>query len=65
MKIRVNKSACTGHTMCNFHAPDVYPLDDDGYNALDGEYDVEPGLEDAARRGALNCPERAIEVIEE
>jgi ferredoxin len=51
--------------MCNFHAPDVYPLDDDGYNALDGEYDVEPGLEDAARRGALNCPERAIEVIEE
>jgi ferredoxin len=51
--------------MCHFHAPDVYPLDEDGYNALNGEYDVAPALEEAARRGALNCPERAIEVLED
>lgn len=62
MKIRVDRSACTGHAMCNFNAPGVFPLDDLGYNALDGEIEIPDELADQARRGALACPEQAITV---
>jgi ferredoxin len=51
--------------MCNFNAPAVYPLDSDGYISLDGEVDVPPGEEEAARRGAHACPERVITVVED
>jgi ferredoxin len=50
--------------MCFANAPDVYELDDVGYNVLDGEMKVDPALTEQARRGADACPERAITVIE-
>ena len=63
MKIHVDRSKCQGHAMCFTHAPEIYPLDDLGYTALDGEHDVAPGQEDAAERGAKACPERVITVL--
>jgi ferredoxin len=63
MKIHINKDACVGHARCAAVAPEIFPLDDDGYIAV-REIDVPPGKEDLARRGARACPERVITVEE-
>ena len=65
MRIRVDRQRCTGHAMCHANAPDVYDLDDVGYNVLDGEAEVDDALADQARRGADSCPERAIVIVSE
>jgi ferredoxin len=64
MKVTVDRSKCTGHARCAATGPDVYPLDDEGYNALEGETEVPAGLEQQAVDGAAACPERAITVID-
>lgn len=63
MKIRIDKARCVGNARCAAVAPDLFPLDDAGYIAVE-EIDVPPGQEELARRGALACPERII-VIED
>jgi ferredoxin len=63
MRIEVDVEACTGHGRCYTLAPEVYEPDDDGYCAT-RSLAVRPGSEEAARRGARACPERAITVIE-
>ena len=64
MKIRIEKSACVGNARCAAVAGDLYPLDDDGYIAID-HIDVPAGQEQTARRGARACPERIITVEED
>jgi ferredoxin len=59
MKIRIEKAACVGNARCAAVAEDLYPLDDDGYIAIDG-FVVPEGKELLARRGAKACPERII-----
>ena len=63
MKIIVAPDRCQGHARCLAEGPDIYVLDDVGYNStnVDG---VPALLEDQARRGALACPEQAITVEE-
>jgi ferredoxin len=63
MKVRINKSMCVGNARCAAVAPQLFPLDDDGYISVE-EIQVPPGMEELARRGAKACPERII-VIEE
>ncbi len=64
MKIRIQKSACVGNARCAAIAPDLFPLDDDGYIAVE-EIDVPKGMEALAQRGARACPERIIIVVED
>ena len=64
MRIVVDPDVCTGHGRCYSLAPEVYEPDDDGYCATRA-LDVPAGLEDQARLGATNCPERAITVTHE
>ena len=64
MKIIVDKAKCTGHARCAGVAPEVYRLDESGYNAM-GEAEVPDGLQDKARRGARACPEGAIRIVED
>jgi ferredoxin len=64
MKIRIEKSQCVGNARCHAVAEQLYPLDDDGYIDTEG-FDVPPGEEQLARRGARACPERIIFVVEE
>lgn len=64
MKIRIEKSACVGNARCAAISEELFPLDDDGYIAVE-EVDVPPGMEDLARRGARACPERIIVVVED
>ena len=61
MRVRVEKSGCVGNARCWVIAPELYPLDDEGYIATTG-FDVPPGQEQLARRGARACPERVIAV---
>ena len=63
MRVAVDKEKCTGHARCAAFGPDIYELDDNGYCVID-TLEVPAGLEDQARAGALNCPERAITVEE-
>jgi ferredoxin len=63
MKIRIDKSACVGNARCAAVSEELFPLNEDGYIAVE-QVDVPPGMEDLARRGARACPERII-VIEE
>lgn len=64
LKIRIDKAQCVGNARCHAVAEHLYPLDDDGYIAVEG-FDVPPGQETLARRGARACPERIITVVEE
>ena len=64
MKLRIDKKNCVGNARCAAISEELFPLDDDGYIAVE-EVDVPPGMEDLARRGARACPERIIEVIDE
>jgi ferredoxin len=61
MRVHVDVEKCTGHARCWSLAPEVYELDDLGYNVTPVK-DVPPELEEAARKGALACPELAITV---
>jgi ferredoxin len=63
VKLCIDKADCVGNARCAAVAPELFPLDDDGYIAV-SEIDVPPGSEELARRGAKACPERII-VIEE
>jgi ferredoxin len=61
VRVSVDRDRCTGHALCRAAAPDVYVLDDLGYNVTPtGEVAAE--LAEQARRGALSCPESAISV---
>ena len=63
MKIRIDKAACVGNARCAAVSERLFPLDEDGYIAVEA-VDVPPGMEQLARRGARACPERII-IIEE
>ena len=64
MRVRVDREKCTGHGRCYALAPEVYDADDEG-SCVIPEQQVLPEHADVARRGALNCPEDAIEISEE
>lgn len=63
MRITVDRALCTGHGRCYVLAPEVYDADDEGYSVVRAEA-VAAEHEEAARRGASNCPEDAIAVLE-
>lgn len=64
MKIRIEKSACVGNARCWATAPELFPLDENGYIAVE-EVVVPRGKEELARLGAAACPERIIVIEEE
>jgi ferredoxin len=61
--VSLDQSKCSGHARCNAVSPEVYTLDDDGYCNID-ELTVPAELEQAARDGAVACPERALTITE-
>jgi ferredoxin len=61
VRIAVDKSRCDGHARCFALAPEVYPLDAEGYCALDDVL-IDAALLEPAQRGAAACPEQAISV---
>jgi ferredoxin len=65
MRMKIDGENCSGHGRCAKYAPNVFRLDDDGYNAdRGGEIEVPAGEEKAALMGMKACPEKAISVVE-
>ncbi len=65
MKVRIDPQRCQGHGRCYDLAPELFGDDDEGYGMVLNDGEVPPAAEHAARRAVSNCPERAIELIEE
>jgi len=63
LKMIVDRERCQGHALCAAQSPDVFELDEFGYNSM-GEFIVKPGHEEAAREAAAWCPEEAITIVE-
>ena len=63
MKVRLDRSRCAGHAQCHANAPDLFPIDDEGYCTLTA-LEVPPGQEAAARAGVDSCPEIALSIAE-
>jgi ferredoxin len=65
VKVQISSELCQGHGRCYDLVPDLFGEDDQGYSRLLGDGTVPPGKEREARLAESNCPERAIEVLEE
>jgi len=65
LKVRVDRERCQGHARCFALAPELFELDEWG-NARERDNGVvTPALEVKARLAQSNCPEFAIDVVEE
>lgn len=61
VKIRVNVEGCVGHARCAAVAPEVYELDDNGFNTTPYK-EVDEEWRKQAVRGMRACPEKIIVV---
>jgi len=64
VKLQIDVGMCQGNGRCYDLAPDLFGDDDEGYGKVRGDGVVSPEKEDDARRAVLNCPERAIRLLE-
>ena len=65
VKVHIDSGRCQGHGRCYDLAPGLFGDDDEGYGQVLGNGIVPPGEEKAARLAVANCPERAIDLLEE
>jgi len=65
VKVQISSERCQGHGRCYDLAPDLFGEDDEGYGTVLGTGVVPAGRENDARRASANCPERAVDVLEE
>jgi ferredoxin len=65
MKVHVDAERCQGHGRCYALAPELFEPDDFGDGSEVGDGVVPPDREHTARLAVANCPEHAIEVIED
>jgi ferredoxin len=65
VKLQISPDACQGHGRCYDLAPGLFGEDDEGYGQVLGDGIVSPDREREARLAVANCPERAIELLEE
>ena len=65
LKVKVDRDKCQGHARCAALAPELFELDELGNAREKGDGIVPPALAHKADLAKANCPELAIEVIEE
>jgi ferredoxin len=65
VKVRIDSEKCQGHGRCYDLAPDLFGDDEEGFGQVLGDGAVSPDSERQANLAVANCPERAIEIIEE
>jgi ferredoxin len=65
MRLRIDPECCQGHARCFALAPDLFDIDDFGQSSVRSDGPVPPDREGAARLAIANCPEFAIEAIED
>lgn len=59
MRVAVDHEKCQGHAVCYLMAPELFPLDDLGYSALE-DTEVGEAEEETVRRVVAACPEWAL-----
>ena len=64
MKVKVDTARCVGHARCAAVAPEVFSLNDDGFNVTP-EKEVDKAQEQLAIRGMRACPEMVISIESE
>jgi ferredoxin len=65
MRVRIDPERCQGHGRCYDLAPDLFAEDEDGYGTVLGDGGVPEDREDDAELAIANCPEQAIDALEE
>jgi ferredoxin len=65
MKVHIDTDVCQGHGRCYDLAPGLFGDDEEGYGQVLGDGVVSAGNEHDARLAVANCPERAVELVEE
>ena len=65
LTLKVDADRCQGHNRCKVLAPELFVLDEMGNSRPAGTGVVPAGLEEKAYLAKANCPDLAIEIIEE
>jgi ferredoxin len=65
MKVQISSERCQGHGRCYDLAPALFGDDDEGYGTVLGDGTVSPDQAHDARIAVANCPEHAVELLEE
>jgi ferredoxin len=65
VKVQIDSGRCQGHGRCYDLARGLFGEDDEGYGTVLGDGVVPPGQKHDARLAVSNCPERAIQLLEE
>jgi len=65
MKVKVDSEKCQGHNRCYAMAPGMFKVDELGYATPRGDGTITPETLALAKKAVDNCPERAIEVVDE
>ena len=63
--VRIDPEKCQGHARCHALAADLFELDEFGNARVRGSGRIPPALEDQAWIARANCPELAVEIVEE
>jgi ferredoxin len=58
MKVHVDRRLCEGNGLCEFYAPAVFSVDEDGTASY--RPDVPPEQVDAVETAEQMCPQRAV-----
>jgi ferredoxin len=64
MRVSIDSEKCQGHNRCYALAPELFDVDDYGTAMVIGDGAVPDGLEDKARLAVVNCPEFAIDLVD-
>ncbi|SVD20673.1 uncharacterized protein METZ01_LOCUS373527 [marine metagenome] len=65
MRVKVDPDKCEGHNRCCALAPELFDVDDYGTATALNDGIVPPELEEKAKLAVQNCPEYAIEFVNE
>ncbi len=65
LRVRVDPDKCQGHNRCKAVAPELFELDEYGNAREVGDGRVPAALEEKAYLAKSNCPEFAVEIVEE
>ena len=65
LKVKVDPDKCQGHARCAALAPELFVLDELGNAREAGDGTVPEALIEKAYLAKSNCPELAIEIIED
>ena len=65
MRVQISSERCQGHGRCYDLVPGLFGEDEEGYGKILGDGAVPPGEERGARLAAANCPEHAIDLLQE